>query len=167
MGHQLFEDYSRSAAIVGPYRYALYRTWNPDDGVCCWIMLNPSTADGIDDDPTIRRCVGFARAWGCGGIAVVNLFAYRATNPKELYSVADPVGPMNDSFITRAAIGAKIVVAAWGTHGAFQNRGMKVANNLNSIRGDVQCLGVTKDGHPRHPLYVAAHTQLQEIRGIQ
>jgi hypothetical protein len=128
-------------------------------------MLNPSTADATADDPTIRRCMGFARSWGAGGIRVVNLFALRATDPAELAKFDSPVAPrppegahpfhenLNDAHIVDASDGCRLI-AAWGTHGSFQRRDRAVMKLLATRR--VECLGVTKGGHPRHPLYVAA-----------
>jgi hypothetical protein len=114
-------------------------------------MLNPSTADAKQDDPTIRRCMGFARRWRYGGIVVVNLFAYRATHPCELLQACDPVGPDNDSALTLHTAGHR-VIAAWGRYGRFQGRAGDV---LRLLGGHVvECLGTTRQGHPRHPLYV-------------
>src|SRR4051812_17109287 len=114
------EPLSQRGALLsddGLYRYRLWRIWEELAPVMVWVMLNPSTADADVDDPSIRKCVGFAKANGCGGIIVVNLFAWRATDPKELRAVADPVGPENDAHI-RWAVKAPLlatVVAGWGT----------------------------------------------------
>jgi hypothetical protein len=141
------------AVIDGEYRYWLARTWSNDLPPVTFVMLNPSTADGTYDDPTIRRCIGFAREWGYGGIVVVNLFAYRATYPRELSIVPDPVGPDNDAYIEMAACHRTVV--AWGaqkTHG----RDLHVATLLT----DPLCLGRTKRGAPLHPLFVPHGTPL-------
>ena len=141
----------------GKYRYRLWRQWD-ERGIAIFIMLNPSTADESQDDPTIRRCIGFAKAWGFGAVEVLNLFALRATNPKELYSVDDPIGPENDAVIwerTGAPMVAK-VICAWGVHGAFKQRGRRVYVGINRPRWH---LGLTKDGHPKHPLYLRADTK--------
>ncbi|RJX18534.1 MAG: DUF1643 domain-containing protein [Ammonifex sp.] len=149
---------------TGKYRYSLIREWRTRQYLtllqlpdimdrACFIMLNPSTADARQDDPTIRRCISLAKAWGCGGIEVVNLFAYRATDPRELLRAADPVGPENDKHIVRAAMGCQWVVAAWGTRGAFKGRDKQVIQLIQEIRKPLYCVGLTKDGHPRHPLY--------------
>ena len=134
------------------YRYLLTRRW--DDGpVMTWIMLNPSTADADTDDPTIRRCTGFARREGCGAICVVNLFALRATDPRELRTSPDPVGPDNDSFLLeRTRAGS--VVAAWGSHGSLNGRSRAVAALLVAAEVPLLALGVTSSGEPRHPLYI-------------
>ena len=117
-------------------------------------MLNPSTADAVRDDPTIRRCVGFARAWGYRRVAITNIFAFRSPSPPELRRAADPVGPQNDRWLLRAAAQADRIVCAWGAYGALGNRDAEV---LTLLRGfPLEHLGITMHGHPRHPLYVAA-----------
>lgn len=161
----LFDDVVRTALIQGPWRYTLRRIWKPGEPALLWIMLNPSTADGTVDDPTIRRCMGFARAWGFGEMTVVNLFAKRATDPRELRihpQMFDQsthlavVGPDNDEHIQRETDAAEMVVAAWGAHGSLHNRDEEVCELL---RGEpLWTLGLTKLGQPRHPLYVPART---------
>jgi hypothetical protein len=117
-------------------------------------MLNPSKADHVENDPTVRRCIGFAEAWGYGGVDVVNIFALRSTDPLELYGHDDPIGPENDAAILSAAAGAARVVAAWGHHGALRHRGSDVLRLIERSGRTVECLGMTKDGYPRHPLYI-------------
>lgn len=148
----------------GTYRYRLSRTWDESLRPACWVLLNPSTADATEDDATIRRCVGFARAWGCGGIVVVNLFAYRATDPRELKRHPDPVGPENDRHIRATVEQCHPVVAGWGVHGVMLNRAEKVERLLRDVGVPLWCLGTTKDGHPRHPLYLASAAVLVEYR---
>lgn len=147
----------------GRYRYRLWRRWS-DAPHALWVMLNPSTADATKDDPTIRRCVSFARAWGCGGIVVVNLYAWRATNPEELWRVErehgfDIVGPTNDATIaaaiTEAHVGTR--VAAWGTH-ARPDRVAAVHRMVVAADVEVVCLGRSRAGMPRHPLMVRRGT---------
>lgn len=149
-----------SGATLSPcrlYRYLLWRQWSTEPSVL-WIMLNPSTADETVEDPTIRRCVGFARQWGFGGIYVANLFALRSTSPHLLYDHSDPVGPRNDGVISfRAKVHGK-VACAWGVHGAFRDRGKQVIDLVRRVGGRPVHLGLTKAGHPRHPLYLAAST---------
>jgi hypothetical protein len=136
------------------YRYTLWRTWNMyRPGYLQVIGLNPSTADETQDDPTIRRCISFAQLWGYGALCVTNLFAYRATNPRALYEVSDPVGHDNDRYIANIACDASLILAAWGTHGAYQGRWQHVAGIVAGPK--LMCLGTTKHGFPRHPLYVA------------
>lgn len=157
-----------TAAIsdCGTYRYQLTRAWAP--GPCdVWIMLNPSTADAEIDDPTIRRCVGFSRGWGSGSLVVVNLFALRATDPEALVRHPDPIGPENDRHIELAAAGAHHhggrVIAAWGAHRMAEYRAWDV-HRVVRRQGPLVALGVTKQGAPRHPLYVKGDASLQPWR---
>jgi hypothetical protein len=128
-------------------------------------MLNPSIADANQDDPTIRRCVGFARTWGMGGVKVVNLYAYRATDPADMWLARDRgvdiVGPQNDQWMDYISHTTSLVVAAWGTN-AEESR---VGEMLQRFPlGKVHRLGTpTKGGHPRHPLYVRGDTQLEAL----
>lgn len=119
-----------------------------------WIMLNPSTADATTDDPTIRRCTAFSKAWGYGGLTVVNLYAARTSCPARLRGLPDPVGPRNDAVLQALARRSGFVMVAWGAHPLATARASTVLPLLISP----QCLGVTRDGHPRHPLYVRAGT---------
>ncbi len=118
-------------------------------------MLNPSTADAETDDPTIRRCIGFARKWGFQELQVGNLFAWRATDPRELKQALDPVGPENDRHLMTMSGCADVVIAAWGARGNYRNRAAEV---LDLLEGTVYHLGLTKQGHPKHPLYLRADT---------
>jgi len=153
----------RGAVIsdCGKYRYELCRIWQPKAGLVCWVMLNPSTADANIDDPTIRRCMGFTSRWGYGGIIVVNLFALRATNPKELYKADDPVGPENFHYVFQASWHAKITIAAWGTRGTHLNQNRNILNHLTNCH----YLALTKDGSPRHPLYLRKDLQPISLLG--
>lgn len=148
------------AWLDGRYRYLLWRRWAEADSLL-FIMLNPSTADAAQDDPTIRRCIGFARRWGFGGVEVVNLFAWRATLPRELAKARDPVGPHNDRAISLAVARSRAVIAAWGVHGALGDRDAQVAQLLAATR--LRCLGLTRDGAPRHPLYVAGNVRAADF----
>lgn len=113
-------------------------------------MLNPSTADALQDDPTIRRCIGFAVREGCGGLKVVNLFAFRATSPEDMMMAADPHGPRNAEYLHDALSGdGPIAIAGWGAHPMAKEVGKALAR-----RYSLNCLGVTKEGAPRHPLYI-------------
>ena len=118
-----------------------------------FVMLNPSTADAERDDPTIRRCIGFARGWGYGRLEVVNLFAYRAASPRELFSATDPVGRANERFLASAT---DDVVVAWGNHGRRADWKLRKA----AAHGRPRCLGITALGEPMHPLYVPGRRQL-------
>jgi hypothetical protein len=137
------------------YRYRLTRHWDDTRPPACFIMLNPSTADAFTVDPTVRRCLAFARAWGAGGLLVLNLFALRSTDPAVLRTHPDPVGPDNDTVLRHALTGVHgPVVAAWGVHGTHGGRAQHVTGLLEACGVNVLCLGATKAGHPRHPLYV-------------
>ncbi|MEH0110748.1 DUF1643 domain-containing protein [Tersicoccus sp. MR15.9] len=137
----------------GVYRYRLTRTWGEGSTVL-FVMLNPSTADHTVDDPTIRRCIGFARAWGHGSLTVANLYAYRATKPADLWRAADPVGPDCDEHLAQAAAAADRVIVAWGAHG----RPDRVAA-VHALLGDrAEALKLTAAGAPGHPLYIRADT---------
>jgi len=137
------------------YRYALWRDWDVHLGRVCWIMLNPSTADAEKDDPTIPRCMGFARDWGYGGIVVVNLFGFRATRPADLLHVDDSVGPENDSTIAEVldSTMTRIVVCAWGQNAPL-DREECVLGILSNYSVTPNALRLTKAGAPSHPLYL-------------
>ncbi len=140
----------------GAYRYRLWRTWDTALPAAAFILLNPSTADASHDDPTLRRCLGFARAWGYGGVEIVNLFAWRATDPAALRCCRDPIGPANDAAILAAVAGAPLVVAAWGNGGRRHDRAAAVLSLLDGV--PLVCLGLTGADQPRHPLYVPGAT---------
>lgn len=143
--------------LSGNYRYLLWRNWNSDLPKLLFVMLNPSTADADVDDPTIRRCIGFAKLWGYGSLEVVNLFGLRSTNPDELRKCEDPVGPDNDAHVLLAASNANKIIVAWGTNGSYLGRGRKVSTLL--YRHKPFCLDISKAGHPKHPLYIAANKE--------
>lgn len=155
------------AAIFSPcrtWRYSLTREWEKDRGRLVVIGLNPSTADETQDDPTIRRCIGYAKRWHYGALLMLNLFAFRATDPRDMKAAADPVGPDNDEFLTVCTVGEPTVLCAWGAHGAFRDRGLAVVQALTlgtRERGvgaprNLFVLGTTKAGQPKHPLYLRA-----------
>ena len=135
------------------YRFRLERVWGPG-GRVLFVMLNPSTATEVQNDPTVERCERRARALGFGGFAVANIFAYRATDPRVMRGVADPVGPGNDAAIVDLAGAADMVVCAWGTHGAHLGRGAAVEALLRRQGRDLFHLGLTLAGAPKHPLYI-------------
>lgn len=135
------------------YRYRLERVWGPG-GRVLFVMLNPSTATEVQNDPTVERCERRARALGFGAFAVANIFAYRATDPRVMRGVADPVGPGNDAAIVDLAGAADMVVCAWGTHGAHLGRGAAVEALLRRQGRDLFHLGLTLAGAPKHPLYI-------------
>jgi len=143
----------KATAIFSPdrkFRYFLTRTWDANAPLVAFICLNPSTADEFHDDPTVRRCLAYARDWGYGGLLVANLFALRTTDPRGLRKVHDPVGPDNDTWIKRAAARSDLCIAAWGNGGRLHGRGRIVRNMLPHLH----CLGVNHSGEPAHPLYL-------------
>ncbi|WP_299683787.1 DUF1643 domain-containing protein [uncultured Tateyamaria sp.] len=147
-----------STAIYSPcerYRYSLTRVWAPEGRKVNFVMLNPSTATEVQNDPTVERCERRARALGYGSFAVTNIFAWRDTDPKAMRAAVDPVGPGNDAAIRACAVWADDVVAAWGTHGAHLNRGDAVRALLMDCGKPLFHLGLGKAGHPKHPLYIA------------
>ena len=141
------------------YRYILWRRWADDwaSSYAMFVGLNPSTADETTDDPTIRRCIKFAKDWGYSGLCMANLFAYRATNPKDMLAADDPIGAENDRHLLEYAKGAGVVVAAWGNHGTHGGRHIKVRQMIPALH----CLKITKTGMPSHPLYLP-----QELKPI-
>jgi hypothetical protein len=150
------------------HRLRLWRYWGEAEPAC-FCMLNPSTADESDLDPTLRRCVGFAKSWGCGGIDIVNLFAIVSPDPKVLLTDPDSVGadvlvrgaPVhNNQYITTAAKIARFVVVGWGAFPKAGERARDVVELLASVGVRPMCLGTTAAGHPRHPLYLRKTSDL-------
>lgn len=157
--------YERSGALISDdkrYRYALWRQWDGALRTMHIIGLNPSTADAEQDDPTIRRCVGFAKREGCGRLLMLNLFALRATKPKVMRAGDAPVGPLNDMTLRDFAKQGGLFVAAWGAHGSHLNRAREVRNLFASEGVRLHCLGFTASGAPRHPLYLKSDEPLIE-----
>jgi hypothetical protein len=157
--------FKTSGAVIsrcGLFRYRLDRRWG-EGPVAGFIMLNPSTADADSDDPTIRRCIGFAKREGCGGLMVGNLFAFRATNPEDMADAVDPDGPENQHFLLNMAERVDgPLIAAWGGHWMAEDL---PARWVRQTFGDrLMCLGKTKAGAPRHPLYVKADAPLVPYR---
>jgi len=144
------------------YRYLLWRRWRARGRSVVLVMLNPSTADATKNDATIRRCIGFAQCWGFAAMTAVNLFAWRATHPKDLRRAVEPVGPLNDEVIRDAAGRADRVVAAWGAHGDLLGRGDAVLASLRDV-GPVHAFGRTGTGQPAHPLRLARTTKTRRI----
>ncbi|MBM0741442.1 DUF1643 domain-containing protein [Phormidium sp. CLA17] len=148
----------KTGAIIdstGLYRYLLWREWDAAALKVGFVMLNPSRADGTVDDPTIRRCIGFARSWGYSGLEVVNLFAYRTAKPSELRQVVDPVGIENDAYLRSLSHRVNRIVLAWGNWGTWQGRDQAVLA-LFGRSTQLYCLNLTKTGQPKHPLYLRA-----------
>lgn len=143
------------------YRFMLTRIWDPRGKRAVFIMLNPSTATEAQNDPTVERCERRARALGFGGFRVANIFAWRATDPKDLRATSDPVGPENDESIIESALWADYLVCAWGVHGSLHGRGQFVEAMLREKDFTLLHLGLTKDGHPKHPLYISYRRELE------
>lgn len=140
-------------SVLRQFRYTLWRTWDEHNPTFMQVIgLNPSTADEMQDDPTVRRCIGYAKRWGYGALCMTNLFAYRSTDPAALYTKLDPVGFMNDHYLMTVAREASLILAGWGTHGNYQSRGQEVTTLMETR--PLVCLGVNKDGTPKHPLYL-------------
>lgn len=141
----------------GLYRYLLWRIWGDRDRCALFIMLNPSTADAEIDDPTIRRCIGFARSWGLDGIRVANLYPFRATKPADLWRAANPRGQGNSGWIEKGVDRKGIAVAAWGAH-ARPEDARATRNIFYDLGVPLYALGLTQAGQPKHPLYLAGDT---------
>lgn len=135
------------------YRYSLWRIWGTTDKPKCvmFIGLNPSTANGSEDDPTIRRCIAYAKDWGYDGLYMANLFAYRATNPKDMMTADNPVGSDNDLSILKITKNVELAVACWGNLGKYKNRDEEVKKLVSNL----QALKITKLNQPSHPLYLS------------
>lgn len=159
--HHIKDD-AQSVALYSPcerYRYALTRTWDDSRKRVLFIMLNPSTATEVQNDPTVERCERRARALGYGAFRVTNIFAWRDTDPAKMRRATDPIGPRNDQAILDGLDWADAVVAAWGSHGAHLGRGAAVARLLMDSARPISTLGLTKAGHPKHPLYIGYATR--------
>lgn len=151
-----------SQAVYSPctqYRYLLTREWAAEQGRVLFVMLNPSTATEMQNDPTVERCERRARALGFGAFRVCNIFAFRATDPRVMRAAPDPVGPANDAALAESAPWADRIICAWGTHGAYLDRGAQVESLLRATGQPLWHLGLTKDGHPKHPLYIGYAVQ--------
>ncbi|PVA07857.1 DUF1643 domain-containing protein [Thalassorhabdomicrobium marinisediminis] len=156
------KDDAPSTAIYSDcerYRYALTRTWDAAGSKVHFVMLNPSTATEVQNDPTVERCERRARALGHGAFRVTNIFAWRDTDPRKMRAAADPVGPGNDAAILDATLWADQTVCAWGTHGAHLHRGPQIEALLRGTGRALYHLGLSKAGHPKHPLYIAYSQQ--------
>lgn len=168
--------YTDAGAVIsgdGLLRWHLWREWDRSDRLIVprvlWIMLNPSTADGLIDDPTIRRCCGFARSWGYRRIDVVNLFSWRATKPAKLkdalsrYPKEHVIGPGTWTTTSRAAASASLIMCAWGALGGLANRDEEVLEQLIDLGygSKLRSLGLARNGQPRHPLFVPASAKLE------
>ncbi len=150
----------------GRYRYLLTREWDAEPHKLVFVMLNPSAADAHSDDPTIRRCISFARREGCGGVIVANVFAWRSVSRRALAAANEPEGPRNGDTLRRvAATAQRPIVCAWGAYAG--SKGASTASMLQSAGAVLVCLGRTKSGAPRHPLYVRGDTALEPYTGAE
>jgi len=159
-----------STAIYSPcekYRYSLTRIWQPEGKRALFVMLNPSTATEVQNDPTVERCERRARALGFGSFRVCNIFAWRATDPRDMRAQADPIGPANDAAILDGCAWADTLVCAWGTHGAHLDRGLAVETLMRATGQELLHLGLSKAGHPKHPLYISYARQPEIWRASQ
>ena len=147
----------------GQYRYKLWRYWNLTKPLCLFIMLNPSTADEVENDPTVERCERRAKKLGFGGIMICNLFASRATNPMKMKEAADPVGPDNNEHLIAESARAGMVICGWGEHGKYMDRSKFVLEMLAGI--PLYYLRLNKSGEPGHPLYIGYDQEPQLWKG--
>ena len=164
----------RDAVIsrCGTYRYVLTRRVGGGDRTVAFIMLNPSTADATIDDPTIRKCIGFARKWRCGRLVVLNLFAFRTKSPSTMKRARAPVGPRNKDWFrrilgsrSRSRLAGPVVVCAWGVHGSHRDQDRTVLGWLNDLGIEPLALRLTKHGHPNHPLFARYSARLTRFAG--
>lgn len=173
----LFVRADADISDCGRYRYRLTREWDLDFGLAAFVLCNPSTADALKDDHTVRKCMGFARRWGCGGIVIVNVCAYRSRHPKDLLVVADPVGPRNLDAVSNVAgewcfrkanghSGVAVVVAGWGNAlpREFEEHAEQALGWIDHV--PVHCLGRTSSGRPRHPLTLSYATPLEVFTDV-
>lgn len=161
----LFLERDAVLSDCGKYRYLLRRSWDHKLPRALYIMLNPSTADAEVDDATIRSCFRLARPWGYGSLEVVNLFAWRATDPAELEKAADPVGnPRNADTIQMALKRCDLAICAWGAHPMAEERGQLAVSTVRGYKPAAYCLGTTKHGAPKHPLYIKTGTMPKVYR---
>ena len=152
------KDDAKSMALYSDcllYRYILKRIWDIDGQKVHFIMLNPSRATEVKNDATVERCERRARALGFGAFCVTNIFAWRDTDPKKMRAASDPVGPYNDQAIQHGCDWADTIIAAWGTHGEHLKRGSRVKDILLQTQKTICHLGLSKAGHPKHPLYIS------------
>lgn len=154
------DDRVHSVAVYSDcrrYRYRLTRRWDTHFdrvSLVAFIGLNPSTATEVDNDPTVARCIQYAKDWGFGAMTMLNAFAFRATDPRNMKCVDDPVGPDNDMHLIDVAAAADRVVACWGTHATHLNREDHLLKMFYKHAVRLSCLKLTKEGHPNHPLYL-------------
>ena len=132
------------------YRYVLSRIWDETEPMVMFIGLNPSTADEAKDDPTLRRCINYAKMWGYGGIYMLNLFAFRATKPKDMLHTEEPIGDENDKYLLEYSSISDKIICAWGDNGSYKDRSSEIRMKFKNL----DCLALNKSGEPSHPLYL-------------
>lgn len=170
--HESGQNGSAWFSVDRLYRYVLLRggSITDDTPAHLFLMLNPSTADGDHDDPTVRRCLHFAERLSHGQphrLLIGNLYAYRATAPASMFAAPDPVGPQNDEILECLVAGAKTVILAWGAHAHSPARARRVMTILRMQSKPLYCLGTTRGGQPRHPLYLRKDTPFELVPEIQ
>jgi len=163
-GGDLIEYATATFNAARTHRYQLTRVWDREVPPLVFVMLNPSTADAFVPDPTITRCLGFARREQAGGLVVVNLFALRSTDPSVLDGHPNPIGHSNNRFLVESVQDAAVVIAGWGVPGQLGGRDREVAALLAEYGIGVHCLGRNQGGSPKHPLYVRADQPLEPYR---
>lgn len=161
--HHTADDGTVSTAIYSDceqYRYILNRRWGPaSKNLAVFIGLNPSTATEYQNDPTVARCINYAKAWGYDTMTMLNAFGLRSTDPRGLKAIDDPIGPDNDRYIIEQTKLASRIILCWGTHAAYLERGTQLQKQLCKLRRKLFCLKVTKNGFPSHPLYLRKDLQ--------
>ena len=148
-----------SLSVDRKYRYLLSRVWDETKPMVTIIGLNPSTADEKEDDPTIRRCINYAKSWDYGGIYMLNLFAFRATQPSDMFKASEPIGEENDIYIKTYSKKVDKVICAWGNHGKYQNRSNHIKNSVDNL----YYLKLNQTGEPAHPLYLKSELTPQKF----
>ena len=157
------DDGMKSYAVFSDcekYRYILERVWDEKKGRIMFIGLNPSTATELKNDPTVNRMMNFAKSWNYGGFVVGNIFSFRATFPSDLKKSKDPIGKETDKFLFESALKANKVVACWGNHAEFLQRGIEVRKLIEKM----ECFGLTKHGEPKHPLYLRSDSKTRLMK---
>lgn len=160
----LFLERDAVISDCGKYRYLLRRTWDHDKQRALIIMLNPSTADAQIDDATIRSCIRLTKGLGYGSFEVVNIFGFRATDPRDLELAEEPIGPMNERIVAAAIMRCDTIICAWGAHRMAERNSNYLLGRIRAYRPAAYCFGKTKNGSPKHPLYVKSGTELEVYR---
>lgn len=140
------------------YRYSLSRIWDETKPIIGFIALNPSTADHVEDDRTISRCINFSKLWGFGGFYMLNLFAYRATKPSDMMQSDSPIGSENNKYILELNNKVEKIVVCWGDKGRHKSRAREVIKLLSN--NDLYCISINNSGEPKHPLYIKGDAKL-------